>query len=467
MRRAKLIVMIAVLALCLLLCACGAQTAAAPEPVPEARSEPAPEPTPEPPAEISLAGRTYPADTEMLDLSGSDVSADELIAAMEDLSSLREISLGLTGLSGEELSRLQEACGDVQLHWEVALPGVICDNDTETLDLSALTAEEVGESCPALSRLPALKSVNLIPEDGGVSTLSMDDIDRLAAAAPQAEFDCCFDLYGQLAGPDTEELRYVWKPLGNEAIARFRQALPYLRSLKLLRLEECGITDHAQMDALRNDFPETNVVWSVRIAGYTCMTDTDLLNCPLLRDRDVEVLQYLHDVKYLDVGHNPYLSNIEFVKYFPELEVVIVTLTNIMDISPLKDCPNIEFLEMVSTGIDNIDVVAQLDKLEYLNLGCMWNLTDLTPVYGLKNLKIVRVCGTTYNHITREDVEALKEALPDSTFVSDLGGDPTTSGGWRFKLDGSGRTERYALLREQMLYDKEWEDRMFRSLSAQ
>ncbi|MGX8692966.1 MAG: hypothetical protein ACSW8E_04320 [Clostridia bacterium] len=457
--------------LCLLLCACGAQPAAPAEPAaeaPAATEEPTAPATPEPPAEILIAGRSFPADTETLDLSGCDCPAEELFAALEGFPSLRGIELGLTGLSGEELSRLREACPDVQLHWQAALAGMTCDNDTESLDLGALTAEELDEACTALSRLPALRSVNLIPGDGGPSALSPEEIDRLAAAAPQADFACCFDLFGELAGPDTEELRYKRQKIGNEGIASFRAAMPYLPNLKLLRLEDCGITDNEQMDALRSDFPETNVVWSVRIGGYLCMTDTDLLNCPLLRDADIETLQYLHDVKYLDVGHNAYLSNIEFVKNFPKLEVVIVTLTNIKDISPLKDCPNIEFLEMVSTGIDNIDVVAGMEKLEYLNLGCMWNLTDITPVFGLKNLKIVRICGTTYEHITRDDVEAMKEALPDSTFVSDYGGDPTTSGGWRFPLDGKGKyTERYALLRQQMLYDRHWEKRMFRSLSEE
>lgn len=466
MRRSTEYFLIAVLALCLLLlCACGAQPAASPEPAPAATQEPAAEATPEPPAEILLAGQTYPADTEALDLSGCELPAEELFAALEGFSSLREISLGLTGLSGEELSRLGEICPDAALHWQVSLAGETLDNDTESLDLGALTAEELDEACQALSRLPALRSVNLIPADGGPTALSPEEIDRLAAAAPQADFDCAFELYGQLAGPETEELRYKRTNIGNEGIARFRQALPYLRSLKLLRLENCGITDNEQMDALRSDFPEVNVVWSVMIGGYMCMTDTDLLNCPLMRDKDIETLQYLHDVLYLDVGHNAYLSNIEFVKNFPKLQVVIVTLTNITDISPLKDCPDIEFLEMVSTGIENIDVVAGMEKLEYLNLGCMWNLRDITPVFGLKNLKIVRICGTTYEHITREDVEAMKAALPESTFVSDYGGDPTTSGGWRFNIGTGGYTERYALLREQMLYDKHWEKRMFRSLS--
>ena len=56
--------------------------------------------------------------------------------------------------------------------------------------------------------------------------------------------------------------------------------------------------------------------------------------------------------------------------------------------------------------------------------------------------------------VTQAQVDELKEQLPD-TFVSDYGGDPNSSGGWRFKTNGdkSNPTERYALLREQMRYD--------------
>ena len=59
----------------------------------------------------------------------------------------------------------------------------------------------------------------------------------------------------------------------------------------------------------------------------------------------------------------------------------------------------------------------------------------------------------------KKQVEELKAALPDC-FVSDGAGDPTTSGYWRFKDKAHNYTERYALLREQMLYDvRDWRDR--------
>ena len=87
-------------------------------------------------------------------------------------------------------------------------------------------------------------------------------------------------------------------------------------------------------------------------------------------------------------------------------------------------------------------------------------------VFDLKNLKIVRICGTTFTFITKAQVEELKEKLPDTTYVSDYGGDPTKSGGWRYKV-GGGLTERYALLREQMGYDLNWRVRLTTSPSGE
>jgi hypothetical protein len=83
----------------------------------------------------------------------------------------------------------------------------------------------------------------------------------------------------------------------------------------------------------------------------------------------------------------------------------------------------------------------------------------------MTSLKMVRICGTTFDHVSREQVAQLQESIPDC-FVSTYGGDPTTSGFWRYD-ENHNYTERYALLREQMLYDiPRWEDRQSNSPSA-
>ena len=459
------LVLVFTLLLALTLSGCGEAKEAEIQPPAET-----PAPAEETPKLVQIGSLTVEPDVESISLEDAGATIEDLLGASAELGALREISLGVTDASIEELRAVEAAFPNAELSWKIPLLGAEIDSSAENLDLGAATDGDTEAILSAIARLPNVKSLQLAPEDG-VTALSFDSLSALAAAAPDKELNCRFELFGQTADWTTEKLKYTETAVGNEGIDLFRAALPYLRSLTLLRLENCGITDNDAMDALRADFPEINVVWSIDISGYTFMTDTTRINdgdTNLLNDETAEVLRYMHDVLYLDVGHNHHLTNIEFVRNWPKLQVVILTLSNIRDLSPLENCPDLEFLECHSTPIDDLSVLADKDKLEYLNISIMPNLTDLTPLYGLKQLKIVRICGSTFTHIRPADVEALKEALPD-TFISDYGGDPNNSGGWRYKknVDPADYTDRYALLREQMGYDLNWQVRLTTSPSGE
>ncbi len=444
--------LVAALLLALLLVGCGGAAQPA-----EAQETPPPEqnvPEEEPPREFQLGSLTLTPDTRSVDLHEAGASIEELMSVSDRLENVEEISLGVTGATLAQLRAVQTAFPQAVVSWKAELLGEELDCRADSLDLRAAADEDVPQIVSALAVLPEVRTLELAPEDG-VTSLSFDSLSALAAAAPEAELNCRFELFGQTADWTTEKLKYYRTDIGDDGVDLFREALPYLRSLDLLRFEECGITDNDKMAALRADFPEKRVVWSIPIEGYTFMTDTTLINAGiLLRDDNAYLLRYMPDVLYFDIGHYKGLSNIEFVRSWPKLQVVILTLTNIRDITPLEDCPDLEFFECHGTPIDDISVLADKEKLEYLNIANLPNLTDLTPLYGLKQLKIVRICGSTFTHVTQEQVDELKEQLPD-TFVSDYGGDPNSSGGWRFNTNGdkSDPTERYALLREQMRYD--------------
>ncbi len=448
----KTMLLAAALLLALLLVGCGGAAQPA-----EAQETPPPEqnvPEEEPPREFQLGSLTLTPDTRSVDLHEAGASIEELMSVSDRLENVKEISLGVTGATLAQLRAVETAFPQAVVSWKAELLGEEIDCRADSLDLRAAADEDVPQIVSALAVLPEVRTLELAPEDG-VTSLSFDSLSALAAAAPEAELNCRFELFGQTADWTTEKLKYYKTDIGDDGVDLFRAALPYLRALDLLRFEECGITDNDKMAALRADFPEKRVVWSIPIAGYTFMTDTTLINAGiLLRDDNAYLLRYMPDVLYFDIGHYKGLSNIEFVRSWPKLQVVILTLTNIRDITPLEDCPDLEFFECHGTPIDDISVLADKEKLEYLNIANLPNLTDLTPLYGLKQLKIVRICGSTFTHVTQAQVDELKEQLPD-TFVSDYGGDPNSSGGWRFKTNGdkSNPTERYALLREQMRYD--------------
>lgn len=468
MKAKRLLLVSLALLLMLALVGCGKS---APAEAPRAENEtPQPAAEPTPPAELRLGSLTVSPDAESLDLAGTGATLEDLMSLSGKLDKVRTISVGVTNATIEQLRAVAAAFPQAELSWSAELLGREVDCRAESVDLSDATDGDLKAILAALPLLPELKTLELAPEDG-VTQLSFESLSALAQAAPELELNCRFELFGQTADWTTEKLKYYKADIGNEGIELFREALPYLRSLDLLRLESCGITDYDAMDALRSDFPDKRVVWSVSISGHIYMTDTTLINdgdTGILNDDNVYLLQYMHDVLYLDLGHYGHITNIEFVRNFPKLQVLITTLSKVGDLSPLEDCPDLEFLECHGTPLGDISVLADKDKLEYLNISNLPNLTDLSPLYGLKQLKIVRICGSTFTHITRADVEKLKEELPD-TFVSDYGGDPNSSGQWRYNTNGnkSDPTERYKLLREQMLYDLPMWERISNSPSKE
>lgn len=421
----------------------------------------------EQPRDFQLGSLTITPETESIDLSEAGARIEDLMSASDKLGNVKEISLGVTEANLAQLRAVEAAFPQAQVRWKALVLGEEIDGRTESLDLSMATDEDLPQIFAALAVLPDVKTLALAPVDG-TTALSFDSLSALAEAVPEAEMNCRFELFGQTADWMTEKLKYYKTAVGDEGVDLFRAALPYLRALDLLRFEDCGITDNDKMAELRDDFPDKRIVWSIPIAGYTFMTDTTLINdgdTHILNDQNVEMFHYMHDVLYLDIGHNHTLTNIDFARNFPKLQVVILTLTNIADISPLENCSDLEFLECHSCQIGDLSPLADKENLEYLNIANLPNLRDLSPLYGLQKLKIVRICGSTFTHVTKADVEALKTALPD-TFVSDYGGDPNNSGHWRYD-DNWRPTERYALLREQMRYDLNWQVRLSSSPSGE
>lgn len=417
--------------------------------------------------EIHFGSLSVSPNVENLDLSNSGAALEELMVASNKLPNIKKITLGVTGATLEQLRAIEKAFPQAEVSWSAKVLDQEIECHTQNLEIGAATDSDIEQILSALAILPEIKTITLAP-DGGVTALSFENLRLLSNATPDAELNCRFELFGQTADWTTERLKYFQTDVGNEGIEVFQSVLPYLRSLTLLRLENCGITDNDRMASLRSDFPDKRIVWSINIAGYTYMTDTTLINdgdTHLLNDENVQLFRYMPEVLYLDIGHNKALTNIEFVRNFPKLQVVILTLTNIADLSPLENCSDLEFLECHSTKIGDLSALADKEKLEYLNIANLPNISDLSPLYGLTNLKIVRICGTTFTHISKDDVAALKAALPD-TFVSDYGGDPNNSGHWRYD-DNWNPTERYALLRQQMLYDLNWQLRLSNSPSGE
>lgn len=404
-------------------------------------------------------GSVYGSDTSTIELGSGPVGdIDALCRALKALPKLNQMKLGTVGegaaISLSDAAALRSALPEVEFDFGLSLMGQSIAPDAETLDLSALTPAEVQDAAAVLSCLTNLKEIDLGSQDS--SSLNWEEIGLLAEACPDAKLNYRFSLYGQELSLDAESLDFNHTAIDDEGAA-IRQILPLMKNCTYLDMDYCGVSNEA-MAAIREENPNVEVVWRIWFGeNYSVRTDTEriLASKPTVGGMiyDGSVLQYCTKLKYLDLGHNDDLSDLSFVSTMPELEVLIIAMTNISDLSPLTNCPKLEYLEIQETPVSDLSPLASCTDLAHLNICNLKNVTDASPLYGLSKLE--RLWVGTNTPIPEEQKTELKAKLTGCD-VNTAVGDPHEK--WRFTRYDPEEPKyywvpRHELLREQMGYN--------------
>lgn len=363
-------------------------------------------------------------------------------------------------LTAEDITALFTSCPDKMFSYTFELAGNSYSLQDSTADLSAATAEDVDELVSILPCMKNLRGIELGSQtDGG---LSWADIARIEAACPDAEFSYNFTLYGKSfdISDETIDLSKIQIDDNGDALA---EALPALRC-ETVDLDSCGVIEtlpDARMIELRDINPDVNVVWRIWFGQlYSVRTDTERIFASkptvggMLDDSEVGKLACCTKVKYVDLGHNDYISDLSFVSGMPELEVLIVAMDGISDLSPLANCPKLEYLEVFTTAISDLSPLANAKELRHLNICNCPDITDISPLFGLTELERLWIGSET--PIPAEQVEKMQAAAPNcqiNATASEPHGDA-----WRYTwFDENNATyhwvPRHELLREQLGYN--------------
>lgn len=444
--------LIVILLTVLVLAGCGAQVA-------QNESTTTAAPTTLPPT-ADIGGTELLLDTAELDLTTMKYELDALLTAAPELTQVKSIQLGCTQLTREQVDAIRAAYPNAEVSYSLELFGEALDLETTELDMTEIDPAKSEELARVASLLPKLEKIDFVNGEG-VCAYAIDDIpelDKVRAAVPGVKLQVSFELFGQTVTSEDERIEYYLVPIGNEGVAQVRAVLPYLSSCTYLLLEGCDI-DNEVMAQLRADFADqTKVVWRVWTAGpfygnkeFTerCgfLTDTELIRTVAVSDSSSHVFKYCNEVKYVDFGHNDFISDFSFLEYMPNLEVAIIAITQVTDISVLAKCPKLEYLEVFSTAVADLSPLANCKELKHLNISNMPNLTDLSPLYGLDQLERLRI--VMCDGISKEQLEEAAAELPNCDVMT-KGWDPTGNG-WRRDAHEK-YVPRYALLREQMQY---------------
>ena len=316
-----------------------------------------------------------------------------------------------------------------------------------------LTDNDVDKAVEILGKMPGLIKLSLGNDKD--NPLSWDSISRIHQAAPQAVIDYGFTLYGRDFNLSDESMDIKWIQIDDEG-ALVKQITACMNNLTYLDMDSCGVSNEAMAD-IRDSLPNAEVVWRIWFGDYyTARTNVTkiLASMPgkageLIHDNVMD-LKYCTKVKYLDLGHNNYLDTIEFIRYMPDLEVLITGMTFVEDYSPVADCPKLEYVEAMTSRLHDLTPFAELKNLRHLNVCYNFALTDISPLYGLTELE--RLYIGWHCPVDPAQVEEMRKCAPNC-LVNNTTKDPTEEE-WRFAFGGY--HPRYELLRQQFGYE-EWD----------
>lgn len=275
---------------------------------------------------------TYSVDVGGSSISNKSTSAtleagafdyDLLMTNLQFLPNLSTLSLPNITLTSDQVGALLETYPQVSLDYTVTLFGQALGQDVTNLDLTTMTSDQVSEACQKLGLLTHLTDVEL------GENLTLEDVAKLQDAAERVTFHYSFTLFGQTLSTTDETVEYKNQNIGNEGEAEIRRALPVLDNCQRFILDNCGL-DNEVLAGIREDFRDgPKVVWRVYYGvdgRYNLLTDADTLRAVYnVTDETCGPMRYCEDVKYMDIGHNETLTDLSFIGYMPNIEVVIAS----------------------------------------------------------------------------------------------------------------------------------------------
>lgn len=395
--------------------------------------------------DVDFGGEAVDHRTEAAVLDATGVDYELLEKNLIFLPNLQTLYLPQTMLTGDQLRSLQEQYPEVAISYSVLVLGNEVDGDTRELNLSELTPGTVMEAAPALAQLRSLESVELMKADG-TSSLSKQDVQKLVDAVPGVKFHYVFSLFGHAISTTEPKVTLKGLSLGESDIPELREALGIMTGCDTFVLDDCGLSNDTLAE-IRADYPNTELVWRVffgtdrRYGYYT--NATAIRAVYNVTDDTVHNLRYCTGVKYIDMGHNDYLTDASFVGYLPNLEILILSGSAISDLSGFENCKKLEFLELANCGkVSDLTPLSGCSNLKYLNI-CYTKVSSLMPLDGLPMELLF--CKRT--QVPAEEQKIFKEVHEDciATFT---GKDPYAGPGWRYVDNGKTFTEIYKKVRE-------------------
>lgn len=379
---------------------------------------------------VPLGEKSFDGESESIAVQ--DASADMLRAAITRLPKLRMLVLTDSTLSPADQLALTEEFPSMLFSWDVTLAGRTIPSDVTALDFTGtlLTEEDLSELSAALPLFSNAESVKLT--DCGLSEHMLRDF---SAAHPNLLTEWETQLFGVRFSTAAEEIDFSDVPLTVEDAAQIEAMLPYLPKLKKVVMLRCGISDE-DMDAIDLRHEDVQFVWMVQVRRWGLRTDRTYFT---VYNNDYEfpednhsfaALRYCRDMIAIDLGHQKFYDDPDMFENFPDLRYLVVSNSQYESLPALKYLKNLVMLEMFWTNTSDITPLRELTNLRHLNITYKRVRDAEADLDTLMHMTWLERLWISYNMYRDDQIEALKEALPD-TQVQVIYTTDCVSQGWR------------------------------------
>ena len=387
---------------------------------------------------VNLGGTEISSQETSVTLAPGAFDYDLLLENLRYLPLLETISLPDISLDALQINDLIGAYPEVSLNYSVNLLGNSYDLSTAELDLSHMSSAQAAEVAAQIGLLTNLTSVTLS------NSLSMTDVAMLQDANPAATFHYSFTLFGKNLSTTTETVEYKNQNIGDDGEAELRQALAILDNCSRFVLDNCKI-DFEILAAIREDFRDgPNVVWRVyfgRDYRYNALTDQETIRAVYnVTDDTISGLKYCEGAKYIDMGHNETLTDLSFIGYMPNLEVLIASGCAVKELVGFENCKKLTWLELAYCyKLENIDSLVGCESLRFLNL----SFTNVKSYMALDGLPLERfVCLSPKASTEEQNIFVSIHPKPECITVY-YGYSNPYGYGWRYDDNGKTFNEYY------------------------
>ncbi|MBR1456723.1 MAG: hypothetical protein IJ594_06140 [Oscillospiraceae bacterium] len=331
-------------------------------------------------------------DATAADLSGLTADqAEATLALLQHVPGLKDFDLGsgdkLASFTGAQIAALREAFPEAAITGALTLLGEEIDPAVETLDLRSLRHDDVSDATATLALLANVKTISL--GSAADTDLTWEDIGLIESACPEAKVDYAFSLWGKDLNLSDEMLDFNHITMNDQGAA-VREIMPYMTGCKVLDMDFCNVSNE-NMAVIRDENPDVDVVWRIWFGSdYSVRTNVTsiLASKPskggTLYDSVGDQLKYCTKVRYLDLGHNSEIYDFNFVRSMPDLEIVVISMTGISDLSPFASCTHLKYMEAGNCRLSDLSPLAECKELRHLNVGTNEGVHDISPLYDLE-----------------------------------------------------------------------------------